>query len=137
MKTPQTALLLVGSPKPGESSSESLGAYLLEGLEKHDVTTQTLHVTKAVRSNEAMEELLAAVSSADLVVLSFPLYVDCLPGPVIRALELIAARRTRRPGRSSSPSASQGSPRRTTARSRSRSAATSRALPGSSGPADS
>ena len=93
MKTPQTALLLVGSPKPGESSSESLGAYLLEGLEKHDVTTQTLHVTKAVRSNEAMEELLAAVSSADLVVLSFPLYVDCLPGPVIRALELIAARR--------------------------------------------
>ena len=57
------------------------------------MTTQTLHVTKAVRSNEAVEELLAAVASADLVVLSFPLYVDCLPAPVIRALELIAARR--------------------------------------------
>ena len=93
MKTPQTALLLVGSPKPGESSSESLGAYLFESLEKYDVSTQTLHVTKAVRSDEAVEELLAAVASADIVVLSFPLYVDCLPGPVIRALELIAARR--------------------------------------------
>ena len=92
MKAPKTALLLVGSPKPGASSSESLGAYLLEGLEKHDVKTQTLHVAKAVRSDEAVEELLAA-ASADLIILSFPLYVDSLPGPAIRALELIAARR--------------------------------------------
>jgi hypothetical protein len=93
MKAPQTALLLVGSPKPGESSSGSLGAYLLEGLEKHGVKSQTLHVTRAVRSNEAIEELLAAVASAGLVVLSFPLYVDSLPGPATRALELIGARR--------------------------------------------
>ena len=62
MKAPQTALLLVGSPKPGESSSGSLGAYLLEGLEKRGVKTQTLHVAKAVRSDEAVEELLAAVA---------------------------------------------------------------------------
>ncbi len=55
--------------------------------------SQTLHVTKAVRSDEAIVELLAAVASADLIVLSFPLYVDSLPGPAIRALELIAARR--------------------------------------------
>ena len=32
-------------------------------------------------------------AAADLVVLSFPLYIDSLPAPVIRALELIAARR--------------------------------------------
>jgi NAD(P)H-dependent FMN reductase len=93
MKAPKTALLLVGSPKPGESSSGSLGAYLLEGLEKHGVKSQTLHVTKAVRSEEAIEELLASVASADLIVLSFPLYVDSLPGPATRALELIAAQR--------------------------------------------
>ena len=143
MKTPRKALLLVGSPKPGASSSESLGAYLLEELEKRGVETQTMHVTKAVRSEEATEELLAAVDSADLVVLSFPLYIDSLPAPAIRALELIAGRRAgerwggTRPadGRPSSPSASPGSPRSTTARSRSRSAATSPATPGSSGPA--
>jgi len=90
---PRTALLLVGSPKPGESSSGSLGAYLMEGLEAHGVKTQTLRVAKAVRSDEAVEELLAAAAAADLIVLSFPLYVDSLPGPAIRALELIAARR--------------------------------------------
>jgi hypothetical protein len=98
MKPPQTALLLVGSPKPGESTSESLGAYLFEALEKSGITTQKLHVTKAVRSDESREALLAASASADLIVLSFPLYVDCLPGPAIRALELIAAARAGAPG---------------------------------------
>ncbi len=34
-----------------------------------------------------------AVAAADLVVLSFPLYVDSLPAPAIRALELIASER--------------------------------------------
>jgi NAD(P)H-dependent FMN reductase len=93
MKPPKNALLLVGSPKPGESSSASLGEYLFEGLEKHGVQTRTLKVAKAVRSEEATEELYAAVAEADLVVLSFPLYVDSLPAPAIRALELITARR--------------------------------------------
>ena len=97
MKAPQKALLLVGSPKPGESTSESLGVYLFEALEKRGVETQTLHVTKAVRSDESREGLLAAVASSDLVVLSFPLYVDCLPGPAIRALELIAGARAGSP----------------------------------------
>jgi NAD(P)H-dependent FMN reductase len=94
MMAPRTALLLVGSPKPGASSSGSLGAYLLEGLEKRGMTTQTLRVAKAVRSDEAVGQLRAAVAAADLVVLSFPLYVDSLPGPATRALELIAGRRT-------------------------------------------
>jgi hypothetical protein len=90
MKPPKKALLLVGSPKPDASSSESLGAYLLEELEKRGVATQTLHVTKAVRNDEAIAGLRAAAASADLIVLSFPLYVDSLPAPTIRALELLA-----------------------------------------------
>jgi len=92
MKAPQRALLLVGSPKPSESSSESLGVYLLEELEKRGVATQTLHVTKAVRNEESVEELRAAATSADLIVLSFPLYVDSLPAPTVRALEVLTER---------------------------------------------
>jgi hypothetical protein len=93
MKTPHTALLLVGSPKPGASSSASLGTYLLEELEKRGLRTNTVNLTRALRSDEATEALHAAVAAADLVVLSFPLYIDSRPAPVIRALELIAARR--------------------------------------------
>ena len=141
MKAPQKALLLVGSPKPGESTSASLGAYLLEELEKRGVATQSLHVTKAVRNEESVEELLAAAASADLVVLSFPLYVDCLPAPATCALELVAAARAGSadsgaaddPRRRSSPSASPALPRPSTALWRSRSAVTSRAPRGSHG----
>jgi len=93
MKPPRTALLLVGSPKPGASSSASLGTYLLEELEQLGLHTDTVNLTKALRSGGATESLHAAVAAADLVVLSFPLYIDSLPAPVIRALELIAARR--------------------------------------------
>jgi len=93
MKTPQRALLLVGSPKSGASASSSLGTYLLEELEKRGLQTETVGLVKALRAEEATEALHTAVAAADLVVLSFPLYVDSLPAPVIRALELIAARR--------------------------------------------
>ena len=92
MRAPRTALLLVGCPKPGASSSESLGAYLCEELETRGLKTQAVKVVKALRSEEATEELCAAVAASDLVVLSFPLYVDSLPAPATRALEVIAAR---------------------------------------------
>jgi len=113
MKAPRTALLLVGSPKPGASTSESLGTYLCEELEKRGLKTQTLHVVKAVRTEEATGELHAAVDAADLVVLSFPLYVDSLPAPAIRALELIAARRIGKDaacGGADAPPADEGGP---------------------------
>ena len=97
MSALQKALLLVGSPKPGASTSESLGAYLLEELEKRGVATETIRETKAVRTEEATEGLRAAVASADLVVLSFPLYIDCLPAPAIRALEVLAEGRAGMP----------------------------------------
>jgi hypothetical protein len=93
MKAPQTALLLVGSPKLGASSSESLGVYLVEELEKRGLASQTTYLPKALRGEEATEDLLDAVASTDIVVLSFPLYVDSLPAPTILALELIAAGR--------------------------------------------
>jgi hypothetical protein len=91
MSAPQTALLLIGSPKPGESSSESLGTYLCEELEMRGVKTQAIKLVKALRSAEAMEGLRVAVAASDLVVLSFPLYVDSLPAPLTLALEQIAA----------------------------------------------
>jgi hypothetical protein len=99
MSAPKTALLLVGSPKAKGSSSESLGAYLLDELQTRGLTTQTLHVTKAVRDDEAIEGLLDAVAAADIVVLSFPLYIDSLPAPAIRAFEVIAAAREGAAGR--------------------------------------
>ena len=42
MRTPESALLLVGSPKPGASSSPSLGTYLQQHLAQNGVHTETI-----------------------------------------------------------------------------------------------
>ncbi len=133
MSAPQKALLLVGSPKPGASTSASLGGYLLEELEKRGVATETLHVSKAVRNEETVEELRAAAASADLIVLSFPLYIDSLPAPAIRALEVLAEPPV---GPAAFVAVCQsGFPEVEHNEVAMRSAATSRRTPGSSGPA--
>ena len=90
MRRPDSALLLIGSPKSGSSSSASLGTYLQERLAARGIATETVVLAKALKSEEGTQALLAASAAADLVVLSFPLYVDSLPAPVIRAFELIA-----------------------------------------------
>jgi len=95
------ALLLVGSPKTRKSNSNALGQYLLEQLKAqtretaHAIECATIDLHPALRSPEKTQVLLDAVDAADLVVLSFPLYVDSLPAPAIAALERIAAHRER------------------------------------------
>ncbi|MEA3239605.1 MAG: NAD(P)H-dependent oxidoreductase, partial [Candidatus Bipolaricaulota bacterium] len=87
-------LLLVGSPKaPGKSVSEALGAYVVEKLGTRGWSSETIFIRMSLQSDEGRAALLEAVKTADLIILSFPLYVDSLPAPVIRAMELIAERR--------------------------------------------
>ncbi len=81
------ALLLIGSPKPGASASRSFGEAMLGRLAARGAETRTARVTPSFRSPAKMDELLAAVAWADMVLLSFPLYVDSLPAPVMRLLE--------------------------------------------------
>ena len=88
------ALLLVGSPRTRKSTSNSLGGYLFEQLNKHEIQTETIYIHTAMYSAERTKAMLDAVDAADLVLLAFPLYVDSLPAPVMNALEQIAAHRT-------------------------------------------
>lgn len=86
------ALLLVGSPRRGKSTSNSLGEYLFEQLSARAIQTDTIYVHTALRS-AGTSALMDAVDAADLVALAFPLYVDSLPAPVIEALERVDAHR--------------------------------------------
>lgn len=97
------ALMLVGSPKGRNSSSFLLGSRLAEGMGKHGLTVRNEFVHQGLRTEEGTRRLLDAVGSSDLLVLAFPLYVDSLPAPLTRLLELVAERR----GSSASP----GTPR--------------------------
>ena len=91
------AVLLVGSPRTGKSTSSSLGGYLFEQLQARGIETQTLHIYTSLNSQTRMDAMYEAVDNAHLVVLAFPVYVDTLPAPVTAALEKIAAHRKGNP----------------------------------------
>lgn len=100
--SPGRVVLLVGSPRPRRSTSASLGRYLLARLTSAGMPGESLSLCAALGMTpgaalpsaqdeaEGAASLLAAVQRAALVVLSTPLYVDSLPAPVVRALELLA-----------------------------------------------
>ncbi|EFO79526.1 NADPH-dependent FMN reductase [Oscillochloris trichoides DG-6] len=87
------ATLLVGSPRGSASTSASLGEYLMEQLVARGVAVQQFSLYRALSNPEQMQELLSTLDHTDLAVLSFPLYIDSLPGPVVAVLEKIAAHR--------------------------------------------
>ena len=88
-----TVLLLVASPHGFSSTSNSLGQYLLERLKIGGYKTSTVHVQTAIRSKKALTDMLSQVAGCDLLLLAFPLYIDCLPAALIATLELIVAQR--------------------------------------------
>lgn len=96
MNSNEHALLLVGSAKPaGSSTSEVLGDYLLDRLSLEGITGDKILLHRALRTATRMDQMLDAVGASDLLILAFPLYVDCLPHLVTQALERIAAHRAR------------------------------------------
>ncbi len=83
-------LLLIGSPKGVTSTSAILGNYVLKKLKEKNFETKVLHIHSELKSEKAQHKFLDAVEKTDLILLTFPLYVDTIPAPVIRAFELIA-----------------------------------------------
>ena len=90
----ERVLLLVGSPKGLEkSNSARLGSAVVDGLEKRGWSSEAIHLHAAVRTEVGQQELLEAIERASVVLFAAPLYVDSLPAPAIRAIELIAEHR--------------------------------------------
>jgi len=90
----QKVLLVVGSPKVKESTSASLGSYLLSRMLDNGFETSTTIAARLLRSDEALEETLSATADADILVFTFPLYVDAVPYPLVKLMEKMAERRS-------------------------------------------
>ena len=89
MSTDKKVLLLIGSPKGEKSTSASLGNYLVSKLEGFGMIFEKAFIHRLVNREEKIQKLFRMIDSADLIILAFPLYVDSLPAPVIKAMELI------------------------------------------------
>ncbi len=87
------ALLIVGSPKGKASTSRAIGSALLRRLEAAGMEVDETTVGDALAAPDKQHEFLQAAQAADLLIFSFPLYVDQLPAPVIRTLELLAGQK--------------------------------------------
>lgn len=90
------ALILNGSPRGEKATSHALGSLLADGLRLHGVEVDRAYALGALHDEARTSALLDAIDVADLVVLAFPVYVDSLPAPLTRLLELVAARTVHR-----------------------------------------
>jgi hypothetical protein len=97
MSGPRKVLLLYGSAKGAKSTSGSLGDYILSRLPDDDIEKESLHIGKALRSDERWTKLVLAVDSADTIILSYPLYWDGLPSHVVQAVERLREHRKASP----------------------------------------
>jgi hypothetical protein len=86
----RNALLLIGSPKPGRSSSLALGEHLIGDLARRGWSTETIKLRLVMNDPD---RLCAAAGAAEVVVLAYPLYVFGLPAPVVLGLERLAEAR--------------------------------------------
>jgi multimeric flavodoxin WrbA len=87
------AVLLIGSPRMGKSSSAALGGYLFDRLETLGIETERFFLYQM--TGDAGKEALmqAAIDRADLTILAFPLYIDSIPAPVLSVMRNISDHR--------------------------------------------
>jgi len=91
MTDPQRVLLLVGSPRGKRSTSTALGSYLLSLMKQKGLEPLTPQwIGPILKTQEKISQMLEAVDAADVIVLAAPLYDDCQPYIVIKAMELMA-----------------------------------------------
>jgi hypothetical protein len=101
-RTP-TALLLLGSAKPIGSTSLALGLEILEPLSAAGWGTRVLRVVSHLQTPARRGAMLEAVDRADLVILSFGLYLDAPPAAVICAMQEIARHRAQLDDQAAAP----------------------------------
>jgi len=89
LKENKNLMLIIGSPRAKSSTSASLGNYLIKKVNNDKFNIKIRYTAVDLKSAISRSNLLKDVEQADILVLSFPLYVDSLPAPVIRLLDLI------------------------------------------------
>jgi hypothetical protein len=83
------AVLLIGSPRDGATTSGSLGEHLMKLLAAKGIETRSHVLSRSMMSEASCDEMMKGVASSDIIVLSYPMYMDSPPSNVIRWMELV------------------------------------------------
>lgn len=86
-------VVLIGSPKRRKSTSYSLAKFLVDQLPSINFVSEILFINNSIKDEKKTNILFEQIRKADIIVLSFPLYVDSLPSRVIQFMEICNERR--------------------------------------------
>lgn len=86
-------LILNGSPKRTNSTSYSIGNYLIKNFSEDKYLCKTEFVYDQLSNEDGINALINSFNESDIIIFSYPLYVDTLPALDIRAMELITEHR--------------------------------------------
>lgn len=90
MSPQDNILVLVGSPKAEKSTSRALGVYLSKKITDSENQIKFGYIYRLVLRSERYGKLISMINEANVIILTFPLYVDHLPSPVIKSFEIIS-----------------------------------------------
>lgn len=93
MSKSRSVVFLEASPKKQRSTSVAIGSNFITQLENRGWQSENISLYRAIKTEKLQTQMFRSIDSANLVVISFPLYVDCLPSGVIRGFELIHTHR--------------------------------------------
>lgn len=85
----KSILMIIGSPRLEKSTSHSLARYVLEGLDLRGWKTDMVFSHTLFDSKKSLKELKQQIKDVDIIGLSFPLYVDSIPGPMVEVLSAL------------------------------------------------
>jgi hypothetical protein len=87
------ALLLVGSPRGKNSTSYSIGTFLIDLLQIKGFKTNTFIIKRELIAEGNISNMLEEINNSDVIILTAPLYDDSEPYIVIKTMELIYAKK--------------------------------------------
>ena len=93
MNSQKNAILIVGSFRRKRSASEFIGDFLLKELHEKGFLTEKVYTVDLLNSERMVDSFLIKIDNSDIVIISAPLYIDCEPYSVIKAMENIANHR--------------------------------------------
>jgi len=81
--------MIVGSPRMKRATSFSIASYILEGLEKKEWKTELVFAHKLYDRPDELKVLASRMADYEVIGLSFPLYVDGIPAPLVELLDSV------------------------------------------------
>jgi hypothetical protein len=93
MKLSSQILMLSGSHRGGKTTSNAIIDYLADKLLQADLEIVRERVSRQVPDAEMINRLIGQANQSDLFIVSFPLYIDTLPYPLIHVFETLFERR--------------------------------------------